>query len=305
MNTNVVPSPLQLEHLVIRYSTDLLTVYTLDGTCVYASGAAMALVGVEPEVLLGRRLQDFVADDDRAGIDKEIPRLIDQEAGRLRYRIEAAGGTMRRVETRIRKSDPFLIASTREVDDSTEQPSAAWTQLRVEARTDWLTQLSNRRGLEESLQLEMDRYQRSGHVFSIAMLDVDRFKTVNDRYGHAAGDEILRRIAAFAGHGRRSYDVLGRWGGDEFLSILPETSAEEAAVVAERMVHAVAMEKLEVRDSGAITLSAGVASASGAPTIDALVEHADQAMYVAKSLGGNRVCRFYARNAAPAADAGA
>lgn len=145
----------------------------------------------------------------------------------------------------------------------------------------------------------MDRYLRSGHAFSIALLDVDHFKAVNDTFGHAFGDHVLRRIAAVAGHGRRSYDVLGRWGGDELLLVLPETSPEEAATVAARMVRAVAMERLEGPGGDVVTLSAGVASSSSAAAIDALVEHADRAMYVAKSLGGNRVCQFYAREVAP------
>lgn len=280
-----------LEHLVTRFSTDLLTVHERDGACLYASGEAVPLLGVRPAALVGRRLQDLVVPEDRANVEEELRHLSGHETRRLRFRVEALDGTKRWVETRVRKSDPFLIAATREVEDETRR-GAEWAHLRIEARTDWLTQLQNRWGLEESLATELDRALRSGHVFAITFFDVDHFKGINDTLGHGFGDHILRRIAAVLGRGRRSYDVPGRWGGDEFLLILPETTLTEAVVVAERMVGEVAAELVDVRRGQAVTLSAGVAASAGIASVDALVECADRAMYRAKALGGNRVSVF-------------
>lgn len=280
-----------LEQMVTRFSTDLLTVHECDGACLYASGEAVPLLGVRPDALVGRRLQDLVVPEDRANVDEELRHLSGHETRRLRYRVEALDGTKRWVETRVRKSDPFLIAATREVEEESHR-GAEWAHLRIEARTDWLTQLLNRWGLEEALETELDRALRSGHVFAIAFFDVDRFKSINDTLGHGFGDHVLRRIAAVIGRGRRSYDVPGRWGGDEFLLILPETTLAEAVLVAERMVSEVAVELLAAPRGHSVTLSAGVAASTGVASVDALVECADRAMYRAKAMGGNRVYAF-------------
>lgn len=280
----------ELEHLVTSCSSDLLTVHGLDGTFLYASEETMSLFGLRPEELWGRRLQEFVRSDDVALVDTEMSAIEGHETRRFRYRIEGLDRTPRWVETRLRRSDDLLIAATRDIDHEISRQSAEWARLKLEARTDWLTQLKNRWGLEEVLETELDRYLRRGNVLSVALLDVDGFKQVNDRHGHGFGDHVLRRIASVIDRGRRSYDVLGRWGGDEFLLILPDTTVEAACGVATRMVQEVEREWTNLPESEAITLSGGVVDSVGAESIAPLLDRADAAMYRAKREGGNRVC---------------
>jgi diguanylate cyclase (GGDEF)-like protein len=121
---------------------------------------------------------------------------------------------------------------------------------------------------------------------------VDRFKATNDAWGHVYGDLVLRRIASVIGCGRRCYDVLGRWGGDEFLLILPETGIEEAKSVAQRMTAAVAVEFTQKSDPLQVTVSAGVGDSSGCMNADRIIQRADHAMYRAKAQGGNCVAVY-------------
>jgi diguanylate cyclase (GGDEF)-like protein len=151
-----------------------------------------------------------------------------------------------------------------------------------ESRTDALTGLSNRRGIEERLNDEVARAIRFGHPLAVLMIDLDDFKSINDRYGHAAGDDILRSTAVAIDDSVRSIDIAGRYGGEEFLVVLPETDASGAEVVAERIRASV--ERLGATVSiGLSPLRAEDSSAS------ILVGRADEALYEAKRTGKNRI----------------
>lgn len=149
-------------------------------------------------------------------------------------------------------------------------------------RVDPLTGVRNRRHLQERLPEIASASQRHGREWSVLMVDVDHFKEINDREGHGAGDEVLREVAlALVGEARRE-DLTGRWGGDEFLVILPDTDAAGAVIVAERMREAV-QARLEDRGSLSIGCAAGLEDA------DELVQRADGALYAAKREGRDRV----------------
>lgn len=168
-----------------------------------------------------------------------------------------------------------------------------------EAATDTLTGLFNRGATVASGQAMADLAAAAGRPFSILLLDLDRFKTVNDRFGHAAGDQVLRVFSDVMTRSVRQGDVVGRIGGEEFCILLPDCDAASARALAERLrvrcMEALArVEDLPV----ATTVSIGTATGTpGAGTISALMKDADSALYVAKASGRNRVC------AAPAADA--
>ena len=156
------------------------------------------------------------------------------------------------------------------------------------ARRDELTGLGNRRELTETLERELAHRERYGGDLTVALLDVDHFKAVNDRYGHLAGDEVLRRIGHELTQGRRRVDVVGRYGGEEFLVVLPQTSLQGAQAALEAVRERVA--RLDLDDvAHAVTVSVGIAAASGQQSPQALVGAADQALYTAKALGRNRV----------------
>jgi diguanylate cyclase (GGDEF)-like protein/putative nucleotidyltransferase with HDIG domain len=155
------------------------------------------------------------------------------------------------------------------------------------ARTDPLTDLHNRRGFEESIEIEIERARRGGHSLTLLLADLDHFKRVNDRLGHAAGDAALTEIGRVLREGKRQIDYAARTGGEEFALILPETTEEEAYVVSERLRAAV--QKTFANELVPLTFSFGIAQypRHGA-TQDALLRVADRALYAAKELGRNR-----------------
>ena len=158
------------------------------------------------------------------------------------------------------------------------------------ARTDELTGLANRRDMQQRIAIELSRYHRSGHHFSIILIDLDLFKRINDDYGHDAGDLVLQRFARLMESVCRQTDVAARWGGEEFLLLLPDTSLLQALVLAERLREQV--EETVFEHNGQhlpVTISAGVATVSQASTADDLLKHADIHLYEAKEAGRNRI----------------
>ena len=158
------------------------------------------------------------------------------------------------------------------------------------ATTDPLTGLYNRRHFLGSLDAEWSRFQRYYRSVSVLMLDIDHFKSVNDRYGHAAGDEAIKAVAAACNEGKRKSDLVGRIGGEEFAVLLPETSLSRAKLVAERIRNRAMAIRLNAHQvQFGLTVSIGVAEASVSMSgIDALMGAADQALYQAKDEGRNR-----------------
>jgi diguanylate cyclase (GGDEF)-like protein len=158
------------------------------------------------------------------------------------------------------------------------------------ARTDELTGLANRRDMQSRLTQEFSRYQRSGHHFSIVLIDLDLFKQVNDDYGHDAGDEVLRRFSSLLTNVIRQTDVAARWGGEEFLVLLPDTSLLQALTLAERIRMEVAETRFDFNDSRLpVTLSAGVCTIAQADSVNDLLRQADLHLYSAKDNGRNQV----------------
>ena len=160
-----------------------------------------------------------------------------------------------------------------------------------QATIDSLTGLANRRGFEQALAVELERCSRYGSVCSVAIADLDDFKRVNDRHGHAVGDEALRTLAGVLEEAIRSVDVAARLGGEEFAVLMPETDPDGARRLAERV--RVALEQLAIPtpsgDRLRVTASIGVASTSPTHAGAVLVREADRALYAAKEAGKNRV----------------
>ena len=156
------------------------------------------------------------------------------------------------------------------------------------SRTDVLTGLANRRKLEADIDALTGMARRHDQPFSIALVDVDHFKAVNDTYGHNVGDEVLCAIAARLQEALRVEDVAGRWGGEEFLFLLPMTDLAGATVVGERLRHAVACQPVRTSDGIMIEVSISVGVATGTDVPEVLLR-ADGALYRAKAGGRNLV----------------
>jgi diguanylate cyclase (GGDEF)-like protein len=151
------------------------------------------------------------------------------------------------------------------------------------AETDPLTGVYNRRKIEEVLRSEMERSLRYGSPLSLIFLDLDNFKRINDTYGHRRGDEILKAVARTVMEAVRRTDWVGRYGGEEFLVLLPQTTREGARRVGERIRRAVKDLRLGV------TVSLGVTSFRPHDTLDTILERVDRAVYRAKKKGGDRI----------------
>jgi len=165
-------------------------------------------------------------------------------------------------------------------------------KLRLEelASKDQLTDVFNRHKLTELGQRELLRSKRTGGSVSALILDIDHFKAVNDTFGHAQGDAVLKSLGKTLKETLRGVDIFGRWGGEEFLIIAPDTTAPEARIAAERLREAVAA--LE----NPITVSIGIATtARGEADLDLLVQRADEALYTAKETGRNKVVTWPAQ----------
>lgn len=173
-----------------------------------------------------------------------------------------------------------------------EQLVEAREALREQATRDGLTGLWNRRAIFEILQNELARSSRSGEPLIVLMADLDGFKPVNDHFGHLAGDAVLRQAAARMRASVRRYDAVGRYGGEEFLIVLPGSELPNGLVQAERIRSAIHAETFHAGDTE-IRLSCSLGAACAAPPAmhqaDDLVRQADTALYRAKHLGGNRV----------------
>jgi diguanylate cyclase (GGDEF)-like protein len=169
------------------------------------------------------------------------------------------------------------------------------------AMRDDLTGLPNRRHMKEVLAEEEKRHRKGSNTLCLALLDIDHFKSINDTYGHAAGDDILRGFAQQIKGMLRLDDVLARWGGEEFLMVLPNTGEDDAMLVLERVkLHLGAIPVEAFGTHLRITFSSGVAAMELNETIIDTIRRADKAMFRAKSLGRNRVCLYD-----PAMEAGA
>ncbi|MBF7070324.1 sensor domain-containing diguanylate cyclase [Aliarcobacter butzleri] len=179
------------------------------------------------------------------------------------------------------------------VKQRTEELLAKNEELLKLSITDNLTKLYNRGQLDKSLQDEINRSQRYNTNFSIILLDIDYFKKVNDNFGHQIGDEVLIESAQVLSKNIRNVDILGRWGGEEFLIICPETKIEDVIKVASHIKEAIKLHKFSTYPN-TITISLGVATFSKhIKNVDDIILNADKALYQAKEEGRDKVIAFY------------
>lgn len=182
-----------------------------------------------------------------------------------------------------------------QLERSVNAVSAKLTEAHSASTTDLLTQVSNRGTVLSNLFTEVDRAVRHGRPLSVAFVDLDHFKVINDTHGHQIGDVVLRGVADTFRDNLRQTDVVGRYGGEEFMVVLPETPPDEAAEVAERLRLLVQRLRFDLGPgiSIAVTVSVGIAGGQGKTLrAESLVRDADQAMYAAKSLGRNQTYVF-------------
>ncbi|MFH1419823.1 MAG: response regulator [Planctomycetota bacterium] len=195
------------------------------------------------------------------------------------------------VHVRLRRAEEELRQKNDRMEELTNELAGTNHQLATLSRVDPLTQLCNRRTWEEAVLKEHERFRRHASLYSIIMIDVDNFKSFNDSQGHQAGDQCLRRIADSIGSACRQVDVVGRYGGEEFVVLAPDTGNEAAVKLAERVrkaVWALGIPHVKSDVTGRVTISLGVATSRTGSWEDVL-KKADDALYVAKRAGRNMV----------------
>lgn len=261
-----------------------------DWRAVFANGAYADMFGFEPEQLIGLTREAFVT---------HVSTLVEDPGAFVGAPMEASAETsslsaeflfclprrrfLRRTVKPIGMGNQGLYLVVWH-DVTAEKDLIA--EREREAMTDALTGISSRRAAEAALAQELARAERSGLSFSVALFDIDQFKRVNDVHGHLVGDEVLRQVAGVLAAQVRKTDVVARWGGEEFVAILP-ASLEGADAFCERVRAAVA--DLRCPGVGGVTLSAGVTEWKPGEDLNALVGRADDLLYTAKRLGRNRV----------------
>jgi diguanylate cyclase (GGDEF)-like protein len=188
--------------------------------------------------------------------------------------------------------EPELVARVRLAFRSRQLLDLAlrrYADLEDLAYRDELTELPNRRGSVRQLEVLISRARRHGHQLALLLVDADRFKAVNDRHGHGAGDIVLREIAYRLRERVRREDLVGRWGGEEMVVALPETTADAAVAVAESLRRAIGGRPIAAGDAElTVTVSIGVAGWTG-ESLEELVARADAALYAAKAAGRDQV----------------
>lgn len=167
------------------------------------------------------------------------------------------------------------------------------SKFELQARQDPLTMLPNRRGIREQLEYESNRSNRSQRPMSVLLCDIDYFKKINDNYGHDAGDNVLKQISEAFVRVLRKQDIVSRWGGEEFLFLLPETNGNDAYILAEKIRKKIHDHEFEYNNKSLhLTISIGVCEVNKHTSTDEAINRSDHYLYQAKELGRNLTCPF-------------
>ncbi|WP_231369955.1 diguanylate cyclase [Thioalkalivibrio sp. ALE17] len=262
--------------------------YQLDsrGHLVRWNDRMMAVTGRTATELNGLNALELLAEEDRQPTARAIQEVLTQGYAQVESRL-----ITRRTET------PYLFNGFRvELDgelyllgvgiDISERKRLE-IGLRRKASTDHLTGVANRQHLDAELKRALAYYHRHGGSSALVMFDLDRFKAINDTHGHETGDQVLLETTARVARELRDTDILARWGGEEFVVLLPETGRREGTRIAERLRRAIEDEPSPT--AGAVTISLGVTTFRAGDTPTSVMARADQALYKAKNTGRNRV----------------
>ena len=263
-----------------------------DSTVMLANRRAAAMFEVQLDEIQGRHApQHWVDLAERKRYLEHVlrhGRIDDFEAEMLTSTGQRFWASLSGQRLRYAGDDALLAA----IADVTAQRQTR-EDLLEQATHDVLTGVFNRRHIEGVLRKEIDRAERHARPLAVGMLDADHFKNVNDSYGHQTGDEVLRAISERCRKVLRSNDVFGRYGGEEFVIVFPETKLEEAGAIAERLRAAVAEDPIQVGDKAlGVTVSIGLAAHAPGQDLDKLFQRADAALYTAKQDGRNLVRPF-------------
>jgi len=275
-----------------RHASDIVAILDRGGILTYEASSASRILGLVTAEMTGRPLADFVPEGEREAVEDFVAKLLGNADARARseLRMRHADGTWRDMEVYGRNllGDPAIGGLVVNIRDITER-NRLLAELERLSETDLLTNTLNRRGFMKHATSAFERARPSGQPLSFVMIDIDRFKAVNDGYGHAAGDMVLAMIAEGCRNHIRSIDILGRFGGEEFLILLAGATLAEAEKVIARLQQAIRDSRVAtIRGEVSVTASFGIATVD--PTgidLETAIRLADEALYEAKNSGRN------------------
>ncbi len=310
------PESLRVQATALRSAANGIVITDRTGVITWVNPAACLITGYDEEELVGKHTRLLKSGRHPAGFYEDLWKTVTagktwsgtivnrrkdgteyheeqtiapvvDEAGAISHfiAIKTDVTEARRVQQALGRANEALAAQVKEIEVLAEM-------LREQALRDPLTGLHNRRYLDETIARDMARVSRAGLALSVAAIDLDRFKLVNDTHGHAAGDQVLQRLANVLRENVRASDLVCRSGGEEFVVVMPGASLENAVARAEAWRTAFAKESVTVREGVSLgcTISIGVAlHRSRRETFDACLDRADAALYEAKRAGRNRV----------------
>lgn len=281
-------------------NTSEAVVFTdLGGRILFANPAAENFFGYTFQDMQGKNILDF-ANGSRGEIDQRLTELFQNGTLKnlrffLRTRDRGNAPVSLTVdiifEGKTRRGILWIIQDLSAIAALEKELKKTIAQLERETKIDYLTQIFNRRHFERHIDYEVKRAERYRHELALLFLDVDDFKKgINDRYGHTAGDKVLKAIAATLTKQVRETDFLARWGGEEFVIICPETEQDGAIMLAEKIRKVIEESEFFVDgEKLRITVSIGIANFIPNGTREGLVKKANKAMHYAKDSGRNRV----------------
>jgi diguanylate cyclase (GGDEF)-like protein/PAS domain S-box-containing protein len=267
-------------------SQDMLCTMDTHGRCIEVNAAWERSLGFRPDEMRGRRLLDFTHPDDHQHAVEEAVRVFaGGVSDGLETRVKAKDGSWHwlRTSSVFEPSEELVYARSSDVTERkviAQEREDLIAEVQNLASSDALTGLPNRRAIDEVLPREMARALRADSPLCLAIVDIDQFKAYNDTYGHLAGDAVLKQCAAAWDQRLRGEDTIIRYGGEEFLVVLPRCDAADAAEIVERLRAATPDEQ---------TCSAGLACWRPGESVDDLVGRADKALYEAKEAGRDRL----------------
>ncbi len=295
--------------LLADNSRDIVVLVNLEGRRLYVSPAVQDVLGWSEEEWIGQNAADFMHREDLGPFQRLLKEMLRGEDRRtFRYRTRHKNGRYLWMEANIRalpqedSGEPAaFVANVRDITERVESEkrlAEAHEQIQQQAERDSLTQLANRRCFDAALEKEWRRGRRTGNPVALLMVDIDHFKTVNDTYGHRAGDQCLQAVAEILRRSaRRPSDLAARYGGEEFSILLPDTDIAAATVLADLLCMHIREHLFEAGTGRALTITVSVGVAAEVPDknirADRLVEAADHALYAAKQAGRNCVMPEY------------
>ena len=276
---------------IIETSPDGIAISSLDGIVEFLTEKSYSMWGHQSaEECIGRNILEFIHESHQQKAIYYVKEMIKGSlTGAEEYLMVKKDGSLFYCEVnanilRDKNNNPIgVLYMERDVTERKQLEE----ELKDLVTKDQLTGIYNRRKIDEVLMKEKAQAETRDHHLAVIMVDIDMFKLVNDQYGHLVGDQVLTEVTSILSQGIRSIDVLGRWGGEEFIIICTDTDLKGAVVLAEKLRQMIANHEFQM--VGKKTCSFGVAQLRKDETIDSLLIRSDQALYRAKDQGRNRV----------------